>query len=71
MEPRFGVNFSHVHVHTGSDARQMNQAVGAQAFTHGSDIYFGAGHGPTNLELTAHELTHVVQQTGRGIAANR
>jgi len=64
MEPRFGVDFSHVHVHTGSDALQMNQAVGAQAFTHGSDIYFGAGHSPTDLELTAHELTHVVQQTG-------
>ena len=43
---------------------QMNRDVGAQAFTHGSDIYFGAGSSPTNLELTAHELTHVVQQTG-------
>jgi Domain of unknown function (DUF4157) len=64
MEPRFGVDFSQVHVHTGSAALQMNRAVGAQAFTHGSDIYFGAGHSPTNLELTAHELTHVVQQTG-------
>ena len=64
MEPQFGVDFSQVRVHTGSDALQMNQAVGAQAFTHGSDIYFGAGHSPTNLELTAHELTHVVQQTG-------
>src|SRR5262249_58698482 len=64
MEPRFGTDFSTVRVHTGSDALQMNQAVGAQAFTHGSDIYFGAGHSPTNLELTAHELTHVVQQTG-------
>ena len=64
MEPRFGVDFSHVRVHTGSDAIQMNQAVGAQAFTHGSDIYFGAEHSPNNLDLTAHELTHVVQQTG-------
>ena len=64
MEPRFRVDFSHVHVHTGSDALQMSQAVGAKAFTHGSDIYFGEGHSPTNLELTAHELTHVVQQTG-------
>ncbi len=62
MEPRFGVDFSDVRVHTGSDALQMNQAVGAQAFTHGSDIYFGAESSPTNLELTAHELTHVVQQ---------
>ncbi len=64
MEPRFGVDFSHVRVHTGSNAIQMNRDVGAQAFTHGSDIYYGAGSSPTNLELTAHELTHVVQQTG-------
>jgi len=38
--------------------------LGAQAFTHGSDVYFGAGKEPGNNELTAHELTHVVQQTG-------
>jgi hypothetical protein len=69
MEPRFGMDFSHVRVHTGSDALQMNQAVGARAFTHGSDIYFGAGHDPGNLELTAHELTHVAQQTG-GVPAS-
>ena len=64
MEPRFGVDFSHVRVHTGSDAIQMNRDVGAQAFTHGSDIYYGAGSSPANLELTAHELTHIIQQTG-------
>lgn len=64
MEPRFGVDFSHVRVHTGSDAIQMSRDVGAQAFTHGSDIYYGAGNSPSNLELSAHELTHVVQQTG-------
>jgi hypothetical protein len=38
--------------------------VGAQAFAQGSDVYFGAGKSPGNNELTAHELTHVVQQTG-------
>jgi hypothetical protein len=68
MEPRFGVDFSQVRVHTGPDAIQMNRDVGAEAFTHGSDIYFGDGHGPANSGLTAHELTHVVQQTG---AVNR
>jgi hypothetical protein len=41
FEPRFGIDLSHVRVHTGSDAIQMNRDVGAQAFTHGSDIYFG------------------------------
>ena len=64
MKPRFGVDFSHVRAHTGNEAIQMNRDVGAQAFTHGSDIYYGASNSPTNLELTAHELTHVVQQTG-------
>ena len=64
MEPRFGADFSSVRVHTGGEAVQMNRELGAQAFTHGSDVYFGAGKEPGNNELTAHELTHVVQQTG-------
>jgi hypothetical protein len=64
MEPRFGVDFSQVRVHTGSDAVQMNRDLHAQAFTHKQDIYFGAGKAPANDSLTAHELTHVVQQTG-------
>ena len=64
MEPRFGADFSAVRVHTGRDAMHMNQALGARAFTVGHDIYFGAGMSTANLELTAHELAHVVQQTG-------
>lgn len=64
MEPRFGHDFRGVRVHTGGDAVQMNRELGAQAFAHGSDIYFGAGKSPGNNELTAHELTHAVQQNG-------
>ncbi len=68
MEPRFGHDFSQVRVHTDSTAVQMSQAIGAQAFTHGSDIYFNAGKydpdSQAGKELLAHELTHVVQQTG-------
>jgi peptidoglycan hydrolase-like protein with peptidoglycan-binding domain len=64
MEPRFGVHFGHVRTHTDSDAVQMNRDVGAKAFTQGADIYYGAGSSTSDLELTAHELTHVVQQTG-------
>jgi len=56
MEPRFGVDFGRVRVHTGNDAIQMNRDVSAQAFTHGADIYYGAGSSPTNLQLTAHEI---------------
>ncbi|HEY9798648.1 MAG TPA: DUF4157 domain-containing protein [Leptolyngbyaceae cyanobacterium] len=64
MEPRFGADFSSVRVHTDSTAVQMNKELGAQAFAHGSDIYYGAGKSPGNNELTAHELTHTIQQGG-------
>jgi Domain of unknown function (DUF4157) len=64
MESRFNTDFSHVRVHTGSSAVQMNKDLHAQAFTHGSDIYYGAGKSPGQNDLTAHELTHVIQQTG-------
>lgn len=67
MEPRFGADFSQVRVHTDSEAVQMNRDLSAQAFTHGSDVYFGAGKLPAKDDLTAHELTHVVQQTGGAV----
>ncbi|MBN3890485.1 MAG: DUF4157 domain-containing protein [Nostoc sp. JL31] len=65
MEPRFGSKFDNVRVHTDSNATQMNKSLRAQAFTHGNDVYFSAEKSPGNNELTAHELTHVVQQTGK------
>ena len=44
----------------------LNRSLNAQAFTVGQDIYYGTSKSPTDLRLTAHELTHVVQQTGGG-----
>ena len=68
MESAFGADFSGVRVHTGSEAVQMSQELGAQAFTHGSDIYFNSGKYDTGStggkKLLAHELTHTVQQGG-------
>ncbi len=64
MEPRFGTDFSQVRMHTDSSAVQMNKELHAQAFTHGSNIYYGAGKSPGTDALTAHELTHTIQQTG-------
>lgn len=71
MEPRFGVDLSSVRVHTDSAAGQMNQQLNAKAFTYGNHIYFGPGQSPTNHSLTAHELTHVMQQTGIGAAPSQ
>lgn len=68
MEPAFGVDFSGVRTHTDKEADTLNQAVNARAFTTGQDIFFRQGEYDTSSsrgrELLAHELTHVVQQTG-------
>ncbi len=67
MEGRFGADFGAVRLHTGGDAVQLSRDLSAHAFTHGRDIYFGAGkYNPSSGDgkrLLAHELTHVVQQT--------
>jgi hypothetical protein len=65
MEPRFGYDFSRVRVHTGSEAAQSAKAIGARAYTAGSDVVFAGGHSAaSDTNLLAHELAHVVQQTG-------
>jgi hypothetical protein len=68
MEPRFGADFGGVRLHTGSQAAQLNRSVSAQAFTLGQDIYLGEGKddvtSSAGKSLLAHELTHVIQQTG-------
>lgn len=68
MESKFGSDFSNVNIHTNSNAVQMSQDMGAQAFTNGNDVYFNKGkYNPNTKEgkhLLAHELTHTVQQTG-------
>lgn len=66
MESRFGHDFSDVRVHTDSRAAQSADALAANAYTTGRDIYFAAGkYIPQSKEgqhLLAHELTHTVQQ---------
>lgn len=68
MESGFGADFSNVNIHTDSRAVQMSEELGAQAFTHGNDVYFNKGkYNPESKEgkhLLAHELTHTIQQTG-------
>jgi len=62
MERAFGADFSDVRIHVGPEA----EAVGAKAFTQGTDIHFAPGEydprSPLGLELLGHELTHVIQQ---------
>lgn len=77
FEPRFARRFDRVRIHTGVQAARSARAVGAEAYTVGRDIVFGAGryapHSSNGRALLAHELTHTVQQGdapqagGRGV----
>ena len=66
MGGQIGADFNGVRIHTGSEARSMNEELGSKAFTHGKDIYFNQGQFDTSStegkRLLAHELTHTVQQ---------
>ena len=68
FEPRFGHDFSEVRVHTDQNAAESSRQVSAQAYTVGRDIVFGAAkYQPDSVaggQLLAHELTHVLQQSG-------
>jgi hypothetical protein len=62
MEGFFKADFGDVRVHVGPQA----PAIGAIAFTIGSQIFFAPGQyqpgSPNGQALLGHELTHVVQQ---------
>ncbi len=68
MESRFGHDFSRVRVHTDTKAAESARAVNAQAYTVGHNIVMPAQqfqpNSATAMNLLAHELTHVVQQSG-------
>ena len=68
FEPRFGRDFGDVRVHTGAQAAVSARSIDALAYTRGRDVVFGEGqYAPgtsAGRRLIAHELAHVVQQTG-------
>ena len=62
MEPRFGVDFSQVRVHTDAASQESAAQIQARAYTVGQHITLGNGASESDRRLMAHELTHVVQQ---------
>jgi peptidoglycan hydrolase-like protein with peptidoglycan-binding domain len=69
MEHALSADFSAVRIHQGPQA----QALGALAYTKGTDIHFAPGQYQPDTragkELLGHELTHVVQQAQGRVAA--
>jgi hypothetical protein len=68
MESRFQHDFSAVRVHSDATAGASANEIDAMAYTVGRDVVFAPGayapHTTSGTELLAHELAHVVQQTG-------
>jgi outer membrane protein OmpA-like peptidoglycan-associated protein len=70
FQPRLGMDLSHVRVHTDTRTAEAARMMNARAFTVGGHIAFAKGEyapeGTDGRQLLAHELIHVVQQTGHG-----
>lgn len=66
LENAIGADFSRVRIHVGGNVPQICDSLKVNAFTQGNNIYFKKGGDAKNEMLLAHELTHVVQQTGGG-----
>jgi hypothetical protein len=68
FESRFGHDFSRVRVHSDARAAESARSVNALAYTVSHNVVFASGqyapHFTAGRRLLAHELTHVVQQSG-------
>lgn len=68
LEDAFGADFGPVRIHADSEGHHLSNVLQAKAFTTGPDIFFRQGayapDSPSGKHLLAHELTHVVQQSG-------
>jgi len=75
VENAFGAELGGVRIHHDAPAADAAAAHGANAFASGLHIYFGDGrYDPAGLpgrRLIAHEVAHVLQQTGRAAPAGR
>ena len=69
MEGAFGADFSAVRIHEGP----RSEALGALAFTQGTDVHFAPGQyqpgSQSGQALLGHELAHVVQQSQGRVSA--
>ena len=64
VEPLVGADLSHVRVHDDVQANQTAASLNARAFTVQNHIWLGPSQSASNVQLMAHEATHVVQQSG-------
>ena len=62
IEPVLGADLSGVRVHQDAIAQSAAKDINAKAFTHKNSIFLGSGESASDIQLMAHEATHVMQQ---------
>ncbi|SEE65948.1 DUF4157 domain-containing protein [Ruania alba] len=63
MESAFGQPLGRLRIHRGPEASRLNDALSAEAFTVGQDVFLGAGARGTDGEcVLAHEIAHVLSE---------
>lgn len=67
LERTLDIPLSPVRVHADAQTGAIVDSTGARAFTYGLHIYLGSRERVTDLNLMAHEITHVVQQQGQPV----
>jgi uncharacterized protein DUF4157 len=60
----FSIDLTPIRVHTDARAQQTVRSFKTRAFAYGHHIFLGPGESPDDLRLMAHEVAHVVQQSG-------
>ncbi|MCP4664212.1 MAG: DUF4157 domain-containing protein, partial [bacterium] len=71
VEPVLGADLSGVRVHRSPAAQSAARSLQAKAFTHRNHIWLGPSQSPEDVQLMAHEATHVVQQGAGAPAVQR
>lgn len=68
LEAELRVKLDDIRVHTGPNAQQITQRIGAKSFAVGSHIVFAPGvyqpNSPTAKQMLKHEIAHTLQQRG-------
>jgi len=64
LEEHFNVKLTMVRVHSGGNIRDVGKELKAKAFTIGQNVYVTKPGMAKDKQLLAHELTHVIQQSG-------
>jgi len=69
IEPRLGFSLENVRIHTTDTSSKLNRTINSKAFTLGNEIFFNRKsyqeHNKKAKNLLVHELTHVIQQSGK------